>query len=136
MATTMTGSITTTTTMTDSALIASNRVEGTEVFDTTGKRVGAIKHLVIDKASGRVVYTVASFGGFLGMGAEEFTIPWNALRYDTRLGGYVTTITPDQLRDSPRFARGADPDEVDFWSDRAREQSLYDHYGSPYYWIE
>jgi sporulation protein YlmC with PRC-barrel domain len=122
---------------TDSALIASNRVEGTEVFDTTGKRVGSIKHLVVDKASGRVVYTVASFGGILGMGTEEFTIPWNALRYDTRLGGYVTTITPDQLRDSPRFARSADADDdVRFWSDRAREQSLYDHYGSPYYWTE
>jgi sporulation protein YlmC with PRC-barrel domain len=134
MATTM--NRTTANTM-SSDLIESNRVEGTEVFDTTGKHVGSIKHLVLDKASGRVVYTVASFGGFLGMGAEEYTIPWNALRYDTRLGGFATNITPEQLRDSPPFARSMDDDdEPEFWRDRAREQSLYDHYGSPYYWTE
>ena len=128
---------TTVPTNSSSTLVESNRVEGTQVFDTTGKHVGSIKRLVIDKTSGRVVYTVASFGGFLGMGAEEYTIPWNALRYDTRLGGFATNITPDQLNDSPSFARSAnDLDEPEFWSERAREQSLYDHYGSPYYWTE
>ncbi|WP_147023419.1 PRC-barrel domain-containing protein, partial [Microvirga aerophila] len=46
-------------------LIESNRVEGTPVYDPRDKRIGAIHHLVIEKVSGRVVYAVMSFGGFL-----------------------------------------------------------------------
>jgi hypothetical protein len=34
-----------------------------------------IKRLMIEKLSGRVAYAVMSFGGFLGMGSEEHTIP-------------------------------------------------------------
>jgi hypothetical protein len=40
-----------------------------------------------------------SFGGFLGLGEEEHTIPWNALTFDTSLGGYRTAITEQQLRE-------------------------------------
>ena len=115
-------------------LIDSNRVEGTKVFDLSDKHIGTIKRLVLDKVNGRVLYTVASFGGFLGMGAEEYTIPWNALRYDTVLGGYATGITPEKLQNAPEFARSPSGDH--FWSDRASERTLYDHYGSPYYWTE
>lgn len=118
---------------TPSALVDSKRVEGTKVFDTAGKHIGAVQRLVLDKVSGKVVYTVASFGGFLGMGTEEYTIPWNALTYDVGLGGYRTSITPAQLQESPEFARSPDND---FWSDRASERTLYDHYRSPYYWTE
>jgi hypothetical protein len=46
---------------------------------------------MIEKISGRVAYSVMSFGGFLGMGTEEHAIPWNKLTYDTRLGGYGRT---------------------------------------------
>jgi hypothetical protein len=40
----------------NSSLIDSKRVEGTDVFDPTGKHIGAIKRLVIDKTSGRSVH--------------------------------------------------------------------------------
>ncbi len=72
-----------------STLIDSSRVQGTDVYDPAGKHIGSIKRLVLDKLSGRVVYTVASFGGFFGMGGDEYTIPWNRLNYDTNLGGFV-----------------------------------------------
>ncbi len=61
---------TTTETGTSSSLIDSDHVQGTSVFDTGGKNIGTIKRLVIDKVSGRVAYTVAQFGGFLGLGGE------------------------------------------------------------------
>jgi hypothetical protein len=47
---------------------------------------------MIEKIGGRVAYAVMSFGGFLGMGEDEHTNPWNELTYDTRLGGYRTDI--------------------------------------------
>ena len=75
-------------------LIESDRVEGTAVYDRNGNRIGSVKRLMIDKKTGQVAYTVLSFGGFLGLGSEEHTIPWRKLDYDTSLGGFRTAITP------------------------------------------
>jgi hypothetical protein len=85
---------------------------------------------MIEKISGKVVYGVMSFSGFLGLGAEEHTIPWNKLNYDTSLGGYLTDITEEQLRGAPTFYRNDDYD----WSDRSRERELHDYWRAPYYW--
>jgi hypothetical protein len=90
--------------MTGKPLIESDRVEGTSVYDPQGNDIGSIKRVMIEKISGRVAYAVMSFGGFLGMGAEEHAIPWSKLTYDTSLGGYRTDITESQLRGAPTFA--------------------------------
>ncbi|ACA17249.1 PRC-barrel domain protein [Methylobacterium sp. 4-46] len=87
-------------------LIESDRIEGTPVHAASGKRIGTIKRLVIEKISGHVAYAVTTFGGFLGVGSETHTIPWEQLHYDTALGGYKTNITEEQLRNAPEFARG------------------------------
>jgi sporulation protein YlmC with PRC-barrel domain len=116
--------------MTGKPLIESDRVEGTYVYDPNGNHIGTIKRLMIEKISGKVAYAVMSFGGFLGMGADEHTIPWNKLSYDTSLGGYRTDITEEQLRGAPTFYRDRDYD----WSDRDRERELHDHWGSRPYW--
>jgi sporulation protein YlmC with PRC-barrel domain len=116
--------------MTGKPLIESDRVEGTYVYDPNGSHIGTIKRLMIEKISGKVAYAVMSFGGFLGMGADEHTIPWNKLNYDTSLGGYRTDITEEQLRGAPTFYRDRDYD----WSDRDRERDLHDYWGSRPYW--
>jgi sporulation protein YlmC with PRC-barrel domain len=82
---------------TTSSLIASDRVEGTAVYDAHGKRIGKVERLVIDKASGRVAYAVLSFGGLLGIGADHYPIPWPMLDYDEKLGGYRVDFTEAQL---------------------------------------
>ncbi|AWN40269.1 PRC-barrel domain-containing protein [Methylobacterium durans] len=107
-------------------LIASDRIEGTAVFDASGKRIGAIKRLVIEKISGQVVYAVTAFGGFMGAGSETYTIPWEQLRYDTKLHGYHTTITAGHLRQAPEFSRR---DEA-LLSGHERQQ-LNDFYAEP-----
>jgi hypothetical protein len=115
--------------MTGKPLIESDRVEGTTVYDPQGNNIGSIKRLMIEKVSGKVAYAVLSFGGFLGMGADEHTIPWNKLDYDTSLGGYRTDITEEQLRGAPAFARNSDQD----WSDQDRERELHDYWRVPTY---
>src|SRR3954449_6659614 len=86
-------------------LIESDHIEGTAVFDANGKRIGSIKRLVIEKISGQVAYAVTTFGSFLGVDSEVHTIPWEQLHYDTKLHGYHTTITEEQLRNAPEFSR-------------------------------
>jgi hypothetical protein len=116
--------------MTGKPLIESDRVEGTYVYDPNGNNIGTIKRLMIEKISGKVAYAVMSFGGFLGMGADEHTIPWDKLNYDTSLGGYRTDITEEQLREAPTFYRDRNYD----WADRGSERELHDYWRSPYYW--
>jgi hypothetical protein len=86
------------------SLIASDRVEGTAVYNA--KRIGKVERLVIDKASGCVAYVVLSFGGFLGIGADHYRIPWPMLDYDEKLGGYCVDITEEQLKNAPKIEQG------------------------------
>ena len=116
--------------MTGKPLIESDRVEGTAVYDPTENHIGSIKRFMIDKMTGQVAYTVMSFGGFMGIGEDEHTIPWNKLHYDSNLGGFRTDITEDQLRGAPTFYRDRDYD----WSDWERERELHDYWLTPYYW--
>lgn len=112
-------------------LIESDRVEGTAVYDPAGQQIGTIKRVMIEKISGRVAYAVMSFGRFLGIGTDEYAIPWSKLEYDTSLEGYRTNITEEQLRNAPGFSRDRDQD----WSDQQREQELHDYYQVTYYWL-
>jgi len=111
-------------------LIGSDKVEGTEVYRSNGDHIGEIERVMLEKRTGKVAYAVMAFDTFLGMGGDEYTIPWNKLDYDTSLGGYRTDITEEQLRGSPSFYRDRDYD----WTDRNRERELHDYWRTPYYW--
>ena len=58
------------------SLIASDRVEGTDVRRSGGDKIGSIQRLMIDKLSGNVAYAVLCFGGFLGVGRKHLPVPW------------------------------------------------------------
>ena len=110
-------------------LIESDRVEGTTVYGADGERIGTVKRLMIEKVSGRVAYAVIAFG-FSDFGANDHTIPWGKLAYDTSLGGYRTDVTEGELRQAPGFAPGEEHD----WSNRDSEEQLHDYYRIPPYW--
>jgi len=106
------------------SLIASDKVEGTAVYDADGKRIGKIERLMIDKLTGKVAYAVMSFGGILGIGADHYSIPWSLLRYNKKLGGYQVDITEQQLKNAPKFGQNENWD----WSGRAHDQDVYDYW--------
>ena len=108
-------------------LISSEDVEGTEVYDQSGKNIGEVDHLMLDKTSGRAAYAVISFGGFMGLGHSHYPVPWGALKYDTSLGEFRTTISEQQLRDAPEFSD-------DSWGDRSWETRTHQHYNAQTYW--
>jgi len=108
------------------SLIGSDKVEGTAVYGADSRKIGTMQRVMIDKISGKVAYAVVSFGGFLGMGEDYYPIPWQSLKYDTSLEGYRVNITEEQLKAAPKFSRSTDWD----WSDRSRDRSVYDYYGT------
>ncbi len=97
------------------SLIGSDNVEGTNVYAAEDEKVGYIERVMIDKVSGKVSHAVLSFDGLLRIGDVHYPLPWQALKYDTNLCGYVTGITQDHLRSAPKYA-----DESSWnWSDPA-----------------
>ena len=107
-------------------LIASERVEGTEVYNRDGERLGTIKNFMVGKRDGRVRYAVLSFGGLLGMGERFHPLPWDVLTYDTEKGGYVVDLDKEILKNSPSYERGSEPTY-----DRAYGKQVHGYYGIP-----
>lgn len=90
-------------------LIASNKVEGTAVYDRSGEKIGTVHNFMVGKRSGRVAYAVVSFGGMLGLGENYHAVPWNALTYSEKQGGYVVPGDKERLRNAPSYQAGQDP---------------------------
>ena len=110
-------------------LIASNRVEGTAVYDRTGEKLGRIENFMVDKVSGRSEYAVMSFGGFLGIGDDHHPIPWDKLSYDTGKGGYVVNLSRQQLEGAPTYASNETPN----YDDPVWGRKVYDYYGAAWW---
>jgi sporulation protein YlmC with PRC-barrel domain len=105
-------------------LIASDKVEGTAVYNRSGERLGSVHNFMVDKLSGHVSYAVLSFGGFLGMGEKYYPLPWDALDYDTSMGGYVVDINKERLENAPSYAADESP-----WSEPNYGKRVQDFYG-------
>jgi hypothetical protein len=106
-------------------LIASNKVEGTAVYNRKGERLGDVYNFMVGKRSGQVAYAVMSFGGFLGIGGSYHPLPWEALTYDTNLGGYVVDLDKDRLSKAPSHSAGEDA-----FSDPAYGRRVKDYWSS------
>ena len=79
-------------------LIASNKVEGTPVYDRNGDRLGSVHNFMVDKFRGRVVYAVLKrSSGFLGLDDRYYPLDWDQLTFDTRLGGYRVDLVERDL---------------------------------------
>lgn len=109
-------------------LISANQVAGATVYDRAGEKLGVIRHLMIDKRSGRIAYAVLGFGGFLGIGDRSHPLPWQTMRYDTGLGGYVVDIDRSMLNGAPAY------DEQTALDDDAFGRRVHDHYGVEPIW--
>ncbi len=106
-------------------LIASDKVEGTPVYNRQGDHLGSIYNVMIDKTSGQVDYAVLSFGGFLGLGSSYHPLPWKALTYDTRHNGYVVDVDKSRLENAPSYGIDETPD----WDDRRFGRRIDEFYG-------
>jgi sporulation protein YlmC with PRC-barrel domain len=116
--------------ITSGTLIAAEKVEGTSVYNPRGDKLGTVDDIMIDKVSGKAIYAVMSFGGFLGIGEKYHPLPWSTLKYDETKGGYVVNLDKKVLENAPTY----DMDDDDFrWTpDYGRQVDKY--YNAPTYW--
>lgn len=81
--------------------IRATKVVGTKVQDTSGRKIGQVEDIILDKQSNRIMFAVLSFGGFLGMAEKYHPLPWASLTYDENQNAYVVNYSKDQLQAAP-----------------------------------
>lgn len=108
-------------------LIASNKVEGTNVYNQAGEKLGSIYNFMVDKRTGKVEYAVLQFGGLFGIGSDYYPLPWDVLTYDTRQSGYAVNLDKSLLEKAPRYSADAEPT-----FDRNYGREVYGYYGMNY----
>lgn len=108
-------------------LISGLSVSGTDVYNRQAEKLGTIRDVMIDKASGKIAYAIMSFGGFLGIGDRYYPLPWAALHYDTTIGAYVVDLDPAVLEGAPAYG----DEETIAWDDADWRRRINDHYGLP-----
>jgi sporulation protein YlmC with PRC-barrel domain len=110
--------------------IRAKKVLGTKVTDLTGKKIGEIEDVVLDKRSNSILFAVVGFGGFLGMAEKYHPIPWASLDYNEAEGGYTVSFTKEQLQAAP----AGSIDELTRDDGLAYRDRAYDYYKAPRYW--
>jgi sporulation protein YlmC with PRC-barrel domain len=110
---------------TDGRMIAASKVNGTNVYNNAGEKLGSIYDVMLDKKSGESEYAIMSFGGFLGMGERYHPLPWHVLTYDPVQGGYVVNLDRSQLEGAPSY----DTSDSDLWGDETWGRDVDAYYG-------
>ena len=111
-------------------LISAHRVNGAEVYNTAGEKLGKVEDVAIEKVSGKVAYAILSFGGFLGLGERYYPVPWSLLDYDVDKGGYVVPLDKAQVENAPSF----EARDLGGWSDVLSREGIFGYYGVVPYW--
>jgi sporulation protein YlmC with PRC-barrel domain len=89
------------TSLTSKTLISAERVNGTDVYNPAGDKLGSVEDIMLDKVSGKAIYAIMSFGGLLGIGEKYHPLPWSSLTYDPGKEGYVVSLDKEKLERAP-----------------------------------
>jgi sporulation protein YlmC with PRC-barrel domain len=109
------------------SLMGADTLLGNDVYNLSDENLGSIKEFMIDMQSGRIVYAVLSFGGFLGMGDRLFAVPWQALKLDTANKRFALNVSKDKLKNAPGF----DKDHWPSMADTTWATDVHSFYGIP-----
>lgn len=110
-------------------MILSSRVVGTPVYNHANDRLGHVDDLSIEKASGRTIYAIMSFGGFLGIGERFHPVPWSLLDYDVGQGGFKVPLDKSALSNAPHYD-AAEIRALGGPEHRTYGDSIYGYYGT------
>ncbi|MGN6517676.1 MAG: PRC-barrel domain-containing protein [Rhizomicrobium sp.] len=83
--------------------ILASKVKGTNVYNTSGDKIGEVEDVVLDKTSDHIMFAALGFGGMLGMGEKYAPVPWSMLDYQPDKGGYVVPMSEDMIKKAPVY---------------------------------
>ena len=93
-------------------------VLGQAVTTLRGKEVGRIENVVLDAATGDLLYCVVTSGGVLGVGGTLRALPWNVVQGSADRKSFPLQLEEEQFQKAPHFDKDRWPDMLDrHWAD-------------------
>ena len=86
---------------------------GKNVENPANENLGKIEEIVVDPDTGRVIYSVLSFGGFLGMGDKLFAVPFHSLALGSDAKKFILDVDKDRLKNAQGFDKNNWPNMAD-----------------------
>lgn len=107
-------------------MLAARTLFGNDVYSQDDEDLGNIWDVMLDMHSGRAIYAVLSFGGFLDMGDKLFAVPWEILAFDAKNRRFVLNVEKEHLKEAPSFYKDRWPDMADpSWA-----EAIHSYYGT------
>ncbi len=100
--------------------MATDLVNGSDVYTSSGRRLGYIRDILIDEQTGRVAFAVLGLGGFYGFNERFRPVPWHLLKYSNENNGFVLPLDREVIENGPSL----DHHGVGEWDD----DQLLDYY--------
>lgn len=94
-------------------LVTGHQLAGHPVISPLGERLGEIRDVLIDIASGRVVYAVLDFDCFVGVTDKCYAVPWVALTLDADNRCFILHVDKRRLPEAPCFDKDCWPTLAD-----------------------
>ncbi len=109
--------------------IPASKVQGTNIYNANGEKIGHVEDIMLDKLSDNIMFAVIGFGGFLGMGEKYHPVPWALLDYSKDKSGYIVSLDKEVLKQAPAYSL----DELTENDGDIREKT-FGYYKVPPYW--
>ena len=104
-----------------------DKIIGSKVINLKGETLGKIEDLVVDIDTGRILYAILDFGGFLGIGSKLFPVPWESLAALPSEGIFFLNQSKEGIEKAPAFEKKNLPDMGDMrWG-----ANVFKYYGAP-----
>jgi sporulation protein YlmC with PRC-barrel domain len=78
-------------------IMSARMFEGQRVLNRRGAVLGKVSDLMIDVATGRILYAVIACGGVFGIGAKLVPLPWSAFALDWDRRQIILDVEKEQL---------------------------------------
>lgn len=100
-------------------LTKSADVQGRHLMGRDGVKLGTVREMFVDLASGQVEFLVVEAGGLLGGSGKFHPVPWSAVRFDSVAGAFQAQRTKDEFKASPSYDRDQLADATYAWNEQA-----------------
>ena len=108
-----------------------NQLLGKNVVNQQGEKIGDIKDFVVDLESGRILYTLVSSGGLLGVGDHLSAVPPQMFREGEGRNQCVLNVDKEKLQNAPQFSK----ERAENPKDAAFVREVYTYYNQPAGWM-
>lgn len=110
-------------------VMRADQINGMQVKNAAGEDLGEVKQILIAADQGRIAYVILASGGILGVGEDQYIVPFSSLRQDASGKHFTLNMDTQKLKDGPKYTETklADP---------KFGQEVHSYYGVSPYWTE